>query len=443
MQHTATPNGTPNQRPDPIFTPPIIESDFAASVVTSTEEPEEPDVSTYPTMPLTPPKRYFQINWWSIVALALVLLLTAEHTLPLLWPLLDNFLHPQATITLFTTQKQLTQTYAYLAVTGTPDEHQNQIPARMLSFTSPTRSVTVTTTGTGYTAATRAAGSATFYNEAPYVQEIAAGTVITTATGIQIVTDQTVTIAAGSGTTNGSSETAAHTIQAGSRANLPAFTINALCCLSGILAQNTSAFTGGADPKPYPMLSLADVQREAASLITPLYETAHQQLQQQIKPVERLLQPVQCREQTNSTPAVGEQATTASVSVSASCTAHVYDYSRLQALTQAAFIADGIKQLGSNFTQRRNPTLTLVKTRLLDNAHQIYELTVTAAGTLVFHLSPAQTRTLKRQLAGQRLAAAQRQLLALAGVIGVYILPARQGDSQLPTDPNQIALIVS
>ncbi len=445
---SSTPTEELDRQPttDPLGTPHIVEGDLAASEVTGTEEPAEPDISKHPTIPLaplTPAKRYFQLNWWSVIALALLLILIGEHTAPFVWPLIDSFLHPKATVTIFSTQKQLSKTYAYLAVTGTADPSQNQIPSRLLSFTSPTQSATITTTGVGYTPAIKATGEITFYNEAPYSQTIDAGTVITANDRIQIVTDQSITIAAGSGATNGSASAPAHTIQAGARANIPPFTINTLCCVSGILARNLTAFTGGQDPKPYQIVSQTDVKREAVTLAASLDATARQGIQEQVIPTEQLLRPMQCSRTTTSNPQVGERAITASVSVFQTCNAQVYDYSLMQSLTQSAFLADAQNQAGSNFIQRGTLTLAIEKTTLLDKSHQTYQLTVSAAGVMTFHLSPTQLQTLKTQIAGKRIAEAQRKLLTLTGVQGVFIQPALQTDLSLPTNPDQIQMIVS
>ncbi len=448
MQETTSATEVAHKEPptDSLGAPPIIDSSLAASEVTSTEQPEESDISKHPTVPLTPltpPKRYFQLNWWSVVALALTLILIGEHTAPLAWPLIDSYLHPKATVTIFPTQKAVSETYTFLAVTGTADQSRNQIPSRHISSTTPTQSATITTTGIGYTPAIKAHGAITFYNEAPYSQTIAAGTVIAGRDSIQVVTDQTITISEGNGATNGSGQAAAHTIQAGTRANIPPFTINTLCCLSGILARNTSPFTGGLDPKPYPMLSLADVKREEATLATSLDATSHQGIQQQIQPTEQLLRPMQCSLTTTSNPKVGEQATVASVSVFETCNAQVYAYSLMQSLTQEAFLADAERLAGSNFIQRGSLTLALTKTRLLDKSHQTYQLTVSAAAMLIFHLTTSQLQTLKMQVAGEKITDVRRQLLELAGVQGVSIQPARQSDLSLPDSPDQIQMIVS
>src|SRR6266851_5725396 len=140
MQESTPTEELNQQQSSTIFgTPPIIESTIAASEVTSTEPPAEPDISKHPTVPLKPlipPKRYFRVNWWSIVALALLLILIGEHTAPSLISLVDGYLRPKATVTLFPTQKRMSRSYSYLVVTGTADPSHGQIPSRVLSFTT-------------------------------------------------------------------------------------------------------------------------------------------------------------------------------------------------------------------------------------------------------------------------------------------------------------------
>jgi hypothetical protein len=434
---------------DPLGTPPIVESDLAESVVTSTEPPVEPDISKHPTVPLAqleppiPTKRYFQVNWWSVVAIALSLVLIGEHLTPLLWPLIDGYFHPKATVTLFPTQKTVSETYTFLAVTGTADQARGQIPSRLLTFTTPTKTAAIQTTGVGYTPAIKARGQITFYNEAPYVQTIQAGTVINGTTGIQIVTDQTVSIAEGNGITNGSATVVAHTIQAGARSNIQPLDINGLCCLAGIYAKNTSSFTGGLDPKPFPMLSPADLQRVAQTSAGTLSSNANAGIQHQMQKGEQLLRPMQCSVHTSSNPQVGERATTAIVSVSETCTAQVYDNAVLTQITSVQFQQESLKQLGSNFVARGNTSTVIEKTTLLDKSHSTYQLTVNTSGVMVFHLSPTQLQALKMQIAGKRIADAQHELLQLTGVAGVYIKPSSQNDTTLPADPGRIQVIVA
>ncbi len=188
------------------------------------------------------------------------------------------------------------------------------------------------------------------------------------------------------------------------------------------------------------MFSQADLERESQNLAATLSPLAKAGIQNQMLESEQFLQPVQCNLTTSSQPKVGERATTATVSVSETCSAQVFDDAVLQQQTSVQFVQDAQKQLGSGFVQRGNLSTSIEKTTLLDKSHHTCQLTVSAAGTLIFYLSQAQMHALKTQIAGKKITEAQRQLLALAGVQGVAIQPAHQSDISLPTDPNQIPM---
>src|SRR5712691_6351778 len=240
----------------PLVTPITIETTLAESVVISTEQPPEADqaqVSEDQTIP--PPRRMFVPNWSNIIACLLLLMLIGEHTIPLVWPYVDTYFHPKAVVTLFAAKQPLTFSYTFITVTGTADRAQNQIPSRLISFTTPTKTETTQTTGIGYTPAVQALGIITFYNEAPYAQTIQSGTVLTGSDGVRVITDEPASIPAGNGGTNGSATVTAHAIVGGTVGNIQALDLNGLCCLAGILAKNLTAFSGGADPQAYPTLS--------------------------------------------------------------------------------------------------------------------------------------------------------------------------------------------
>src|SRR5438067_2131995 len=150
MQDQVQTNELSNQ---PLSTEPLetstIESTLAESVVTATEPPDEQEQQSedMASVPLPPQKRYFRVNWWSLVACVLLLLLLGEHLPSWVLSLTNSLLHPTATVTIFPTQKAMSQTYSFLAVTGTADQAQKQIPSRLLSFTTSTKSITLKTTG--------------------------------------------------------------------------------------------------------------------------------------------------------------------------------------------------------------------------------------------------------------------------------------------------------
>ncbi len=394
-------------------------------------------------MPLVPPKREFHFNWWSVVALALLSILAVEHVPTLIVSLVNTYLHPTATVTLFPAHKELTTTYTFLAVTGTVDQERQQIPSRILSFTIPTKSEIIKTTGTAQTPPTQAQGSVTFYNAAIYSQTIDAGTVITGSDGMQVVTDETVTVDAGNPPYSyGIAAASAHSIQAGTAGNIQPLAINGLCCVAGMAVKNTAAFSGGEDPQSYPTLSQSDVDAATKQIGTMLDPQARDAISAGVKTTEQLLTPLNCTYQTTATPKVGEKATTATVSVSETCNVQVYDNKALQTLTRSEFLQDVATQAGADFIPKGTVSIAIEKATLLDKSHQTYSLAVSAKGSLIFHLTQARLYDLSTQIAGKSLSQAQKHLLQLQGVQGVYIKPAGNTDTSLPADPSQIAIQV-
>jgi hypothetical protein len=418
-----------------------VDGTLASSNVVSTQEPEEEEQVTE-DKPMQSPKRVFIPDWSSIIACILFCILVGEHVVPLVWPVLDSYFHPKAVVTLFAAKQRLQFTYTFLAVTGTADIQQHQIPSRQISFTTQTRSLSIPTTGIGYTRATQAKGEITFYNEAPYAQTIQAGIVVTGGSGIQVITDQSITIKAGNGVTNGSATVPAHTLAGGSIGNIQALDINGLCCIEGILAKNLTAFTGGTDPKAYPVVSSTDLEAAALQLTATLDPVARNGLQRQIIQTERSLTPLKCSYAATSSPKVGERATEAIVSVSETCQTQVYDNATLQEQASLLFLQDGEKHAGNNFTLSGSPTVALKATTLLDTSHHTYKLAVTASGTLIFHLSERQLQTLITLIAGKSFTQVQQELLGIQGVQGVAIQPARQGETTLPKDPSRIQIVI-
>ncbi|MGB8346428.1 MAG: hypothetical protein WCD86_16200 [Ktedonobacteraceae bacterium] len=139
----------------------------------------------------------------------LCLLLTASvggtiFVLPLLFP--------SATITITPDAKTLSETFS-VAPEG----------VRPLAAISLSLSQSVPTTGTGHQEASVASGDVTFYNAALYAQTIPAGTLLTASSGVEAVTDAVTYIPAGNFSTNGAQTVTAHTLNAGSGQNVPAY----------------------------------------------------------------------------------------------------------------------------------------------------------------------------------------------------------------------------
>lgn len=84
----------------------------------------------------------------------------------------------------------------------------------------------ITPTGTRTYPATIAHGTITVFNGSILIQELPSGFILPSNTGIKVVTDQATTIPPGNPPTYGIASVPAHTITAGSKANIPAYAVN-------------------------------------------------------------------------------------------------------------------------------------------------------------------------------------------------------------------------
>src|SRR6266700_1888980 len=73
-----------------------------------------------------------------------------------------------------------------------------------------------------------------------HIHQNAAGTLVTTSSGVNIVTTQDATIPAGDGVTNGYASVAAQTTDPGPQGNIAAYAINGTCCREYVLVKNLS-----------------------------------------------------------------------------------------------------------------------------------------------------------------------------------------------------------
>ena len=122
-----------------------------------------------------------------------------------------------------------------------------------LAPVSRTIKVTAIATGKQYVPATTATGTITFYNGAIYAQIIPLDTVLTGADGIKIVSDEQAVIPPAAQTTPptyGQVRVLAHALIPGKAGNIQAGDINEACCVTSVIAQNTS-FHGGRDAYTY------------------------------------------------------------------------------------------------------------------------------------------------------------------------------------------------
>src|SRR5258708_2732370 len=228
-----------------------------------------------------------QRPWWYFASAGLVLLVLLLTELGALWdigPLAPTLFQPTALVTIVPTRLDSQATLAIIAVTGTPDTAKHEVAARFVSATTPALVASGQTSGVAHVPAEASRGTLTLYNAATYPQTIAAGTVLTGADGVHVVTDTPAPTPAGTPPLFGVVTVSAHAENAGSRGNIAELDIDGLCCAAGVAVKNTAGFSGGQDAQTYPTVRQVDIDGVAAHLIAPLPQGALLGAQSELPP---------------------------------------------------------------------------------------------------------------------------------------------------------------
>src|SRR6266487_2915331 len=209
----------------------------------------------------------------------------------------------------------------------TPDRQRVEVSttlsvqARKLFTRSLTLAQTVKSTGTAHQNASVATGYLTFYNSLPSPQTIPAGTLITGADGVNIITEQDADIPAGALSVNGQVTVSAHTTIAGAQANIQAGDINGACCRDYVFARN-GQFSGGRAARNYRTATTADIQAATQDLNKVATGAFASQAQGQLQPNEASLPP-QCTRKTEPSQNPGAEAAQITVSLAGVCSYHL------------------------------------------------------------------------------------------------------------------------
>jgi hypothetical protein len=190
------------------------------------------------------------------------------------------------------------------------------------------QSVTVTAqaTGKGVIAPTTATGSVTFYNGQPYPQIIPTGTILKGQDGVEVITDAAASIPAAVQTIPpiyGQVTIPAHAATPGASGDITAGDINEACCVTSVIAQNSTAFTGGRDGQHFTSVTKQDVYHA----VTPLLSTLEQRVPQLFT---SLALASSCVPTIAAVPPVGQQAATVNVTATVQCTAVSYNPHNVQ-----------------------------------------------------------------------------------------------------------------
>jgi hypothetical protein len=348
---------------------------------------------------------------------------------------------PTASVTLTPAQKSLHTSVSITAVTGTPDPTRAQVSARLLSITSRTFTQTVPATGHGHTQAQQAQGSLTFYNAAPYAQIVAAGTVLTGADGVALVTDQAASLPAGNLPDVGMATVPAQAVQVGPQGNIAPLDLNGLCCVAGVSVKNTNAFVGGQNARDYPVVARQDVEAVTGPESTALTQQAQASLQGEVRPNEQLASPAQCHPTVSTNHPIGSEATHLTITLSVTCQAEVYDEQAVQQLASAALSEQARTTLGTGYSAQGPIKTSVTQVATTEAAHGTLSLLVSVQGTWSYQFSSPEISQLSRQIAGLPRQEAVR-LLKHNPYIQTVSITETWNVTTIPSDPAHIQVMV-
>jgi len=308
---------------------------------------------------------------------------------------------------------------------GLESIHTRTLPALTLS-----QNETVRATGKGHQNASYATGSITFYNGLLTAQTIPAGTVLIGSDGITVVTTQDAYITPANPPTEGQTTVSARALQIGSQGNIGAKDIDTACCVTSVLAVNSSAFQRGQDARDFTYVTKQDIQ----NAFTPIEKTVSQSLQSaltsQLTSQESLL-PLTCKPIIRSDHQVGDEVATVTVTVSESCSAIAYTTRAVQDRAVHVIQTHAEQVLGMDYM-----LFGSIRTNIISTTRTTIALSI--QGVWMYKVNEQHVKQL---IAGTSEKEAIRLLSSLSGVKQVTIMGI-PGNSSLPTDANHIHVFI-
>ena len=291
---------------------------------------------------------------------------------------------------------------------------------RLLTPVTISQSQIVPTTGKGHQDARSATGSITFYNGQFTSVTIPTGIILTSASGIRIITDQDAIIPAANPPLFGQATVSAHAIRSGSTGNIAAYDINEVCCTTSVLAKNTQPFIGGQDERNFQTVATADITRAATPLKTTVAQSMQGALHGQVTPQEQL-QLLPCTPIVTSDHQEGEEAATVTVTASETCSAAAYSSQLLKAKATALLSAQAGKKLGPEYSSLGTIDVTVLQAIITRAATPPVFLSFHAHGTWVYVLNEREQQHMKYLIAGKTKSVALRLIRSLPGIEEVLV----------------------
>ena len=390
------------------------------------EPPRDDEGEQVPVEPVPPDhtRRTILVLCSAFLCLMALSALVIVYLLPLMTP--------DTTITIIPESQQL-QTTATITVTTGPAT-RTEIAGRALAAITMSQARTIPTTGKGHQDARAGHGLITFYNAATYPQAVTAGTLLTGADGVQVVTDADAAIPAGTLATNGQATVPAHALQVGSQGNIQAGDIYGPCCRVNVFAANT-AFVGGELARDYRTVTAQDITSVATSLKASLNQSVQAAMQTQVQSNETLITPSSCQQSVKPDHQPGEEAAQVNILVSETCRGMTYNTQAYQTQVTHLIQQQAMKQLGDGYTPVGEVQSSILHTTT-PNQKQT-GLTTSIAQIYAYQITPQQQQQIKAQVAGKSKTQALSILLHTPGMQSVSISSA-----MIPTDTQHIRVVV-
>jgi len=306
----------------------------------------------------------------------------------------------------------------------------------------------VPTTGTGHAPARMGEGTVTFYNAAPYSQTVAAGTLLTGADGVEIVTDAPAVTPASNPPIEGEATVPAHATTTGPQGNIAPLDLNGLCCLAGISVKNTIAFHDGRYAYDYPMVTQQDIDHASGQFLATLTAATKASLQEQVHQSEHLTAQVQCQPRVSPDHPVGSDASQVTVSVSVTCHAEVYDHEAVMRLVTNALMQQATTTLGTGYALHGTISTTITPAGAPPRAKPgTLTLLVTGQGVWIYQVSAPEQARLTKLIAGlsrqQASRVLQQQEQGHLAAVHIQVSGLWASGTTLPIDPARIHLLVA
>ncbi|HEY6542064.1 MAG TPA: baseplate J/gp47 family protein [Ktedonobacteraceae bacterium] len=321
--------------------------------------------------------------------------------------------------------------------------HSTASLGRLLSPITLSESLTVPATGHGHQDARAATGTLTFYNGALQPVPIAAGTILTAQTGVQIVTIQQAIIPVIDPMTTpptvGQVTVTAQTVQVGATGNLAAFAVSEACCAASVLVKNLVPFSGGQDARDFPVVKAADRDHAAASLQARVTASMSAALQEQLLPGQ-VLHRLPCVPTVTADHQIGEEASFLTVMVSETCTAVAYDEQQVKDTATRLLTVQAARTFGTGYTLVGLVQVNISSVITSQTSPQV-TLAFTGTGTVTFLLTALAQQHLKAVLVGEPRLVALRWLMQQPGIQHASISGVSD-DQSLPNDPALLHLLL-